>query len=103
MADGCGGHGVVSERCGCNVGASGAQGLDGGAQRVLGAEPSRWEDDKVRHRDARLVRRAGEHGEDGRVWVVDRHSVHCMKAREVVLVRGVVAMPRDHIWQEGSE
>lgn len=69
----------------------------GRSERVLRHAPPRREDDKVRHGHPGPRGGAGEHGEDRRVAVVEGHAVDGVEARQVVLVRMVVAVPCDHV------
>lgn len=47
-------------------------------------------------------RRDCQHGEDRWIWVIKSHRVHGAELAQVILVWGVVAMPRNHIeWGEG--
>mmetsp|Transcript_14082 Transcript_14082/g.35980 ORF Transcript_14082/g.35980 Transcript_14082/m.35980 type:complete len:259 (+) Transcript_14082:199-975(+) len=72
-----------------------------GAECFLGHHPAGREDDKVGGRHAGLPCLAGQHGEDGRVQVVECHRVHCTEQCQIILIGGVIAMPSNHVERAG--
>lgn len=55
------------------------------------------EDDEVDHGDTGLGGGARQHGEDGRVQVVEADRVDCAVVAQIVLVGAEVAVPGDHV------
>ena len=69
----------------------------GRAERILGGEPARREDHEVDRIDARRVARRLQHEKDRRIGMVEADRADRVEVAQVVLVRRVVAVPRDHV------
>jgi hypothetical protein len=59
--------------------------------------PSRTEDQKVCERRSWVARRSRQDAKNGRINVIDRNRTNIDELRQVVLVRDIVAVPRDDI------
>ena len=69
----------------------------GRAERVLGHHPARREDHEVGVGPARHVARAGQHGEDRRIGMVEADRADRVEAREIVATRREIAVPGDDV------
>lgn len=67
------------------------------AERVLADQPSRREDHEIRNRRARVLRHAAQHGEYGRVRVVEADAADRVEAAQVVLIGVIRPVPRDDV------
>ena len=67
------------------------------AERVLRRPSSAAGRRRSRRSRSRRIRRRRQHGEDRRIGMVEADRVDRVEAREVVLVRRVVAVPRDDV------
>src|ERR1700736_100923 len=67
------------------------------AKRVLCDNPTRRENGEVHVGRARNFGRGGKYGVDGRIGMVETHRVDAIEAIKIVLIRGVISVPCDHV------
>ena len=68
-----------------------------GTKRVLGHEPTRWENHEIRDGGAGVVRLGGQHRENGWVRMIVADGADGAEARQVVLVGVICAMPGNDV------
>ncbi len=66
-------------------------------ERVLGDHPARRENHEIKIGSAGNLRRRSQHRVDRRIGMVEAHGIDAIEIREIVFVRDVITVPRNHI------